>query len=108
MKKKIGMILLGVGILFLFNAIFGRYLVLPGYLSSLEKGKDAAPPSVWGIIKYVIWGYSFKIGVFLSVIGASLYTSMKSIRFWLLIIGGFIYLILAYVPIPGPYSIFFW
>ena len=40
MTKKRSLIFLGVGILFLLYAIFGRYLVLPGYLAGLETGGE--------------------------------------------------------------------
>lgn len=107
MRKTIGKILIILGILFIINTIFGRYLVLPGYLLYLEKGKDVITPSIWGIIKYVIWGYSFKLGVFFTLLGTLLYTPMMFRRFGLLTIGGIIYLLLAFAPIPGPYSMFF-
>ena len=38
MNNKLSNILIGIGVLFLLNAIFGRYLVLPGYLAGLEAG----------------------------------------------------------------------
>ena len=107
MRITIGKILIIIGILFILNAIFGRYLVLPDYLLYLEKGKDVITPSVWGIIKYIMWGYSFKLGVFFTLLGTFLLTSMMFRRFGLLTIGGIIYLLLAFAPIPGPYSMFF-
>ena len=107
MRKIIGKILIIIGILFIMNAIFGRYVVLPNYLLYLEKGKDVITPTVWGIIKYMMWGYSFKLGVFFTLLGAFLHTPMMFRRFGLLTIGGIIYLLLAFAPIPGPYSIFF-
>jgi len=38
MNKKASIILISIGLLFLLNAIFGRYLVLSGYLAGLEAG----------------------------------------------------------------------
>jgi hypothetical protein len=112
LKKREWVILLAIGIVFLINAIFGRYLVLPGYLSSLESGAgniETAAQSipVWKIIRYLIWAYSFKLGIFFVAIGALVRTSIPKTRFWLLVSGGILYLLLAYVPIPGPYSPFF-
>ncbi|MFC1981440.1 hypothetical protein ACFLVN_04265 [Chloroflexota bacterium] len=74
MRKKTSIILLAVGIMFLINAIFGRYLVLPGYLESLENGSSGIPDNVgvWKIIRYLMWAYSFKLGIFFIVLGALL------------------------------------
>ncbi len=107
MHKKTGKILIVIGLLFFINAIFGRYLVLPGYLLVLEKGKDIITPSVWGIVRFVLWGYSFKLGAFLILCGAFLHSSMSMRRFGLLAAVGFVYLLTAFAPIPGPYSLFF-
>lgn len=112
MKKKVPAIWFGLGILFLLNAIIGRYLVLPGYLSSLEAGKgtveavsQAVP--VWKIVRYLVWAYSFKLGIFFLGLGILLRTSIPSRRFWLIVAGGILYLLLAYAPLPGPYPLFF-
>jgi len=32
---------------------------------------------------------------------------MRSPRLWLLVMGGLLYILLAYMPLPGPYSLFF-
>ncbi len=112
MKKKVWVIWTGIGILFLLNAIPGRYLVLPGYLSSLEAGRstvEAAGQAVplWKIIRYLVWAYSFKLGVFFVGTGALMRASIPARRFWLMVSGGILYLLLAYVPIYGPRSLFF-
>ena len=100
MRTRIGTILIGLGVVFLINAIFGRYLVLPGFLDSLEKGLTADnlrhTVPVWRIFRYLIWIYSFKLGIFLIVIGASLNTSMNASRFKFFVIGGRLYIILTY------------
>jgi hypothetical protein len=106
------MIFLGIGIIFLLNAVFGRYLVLPGYLSSLEAGRSTIEAAgqtvpVWKIIRYLLWAYSFKLGIFFVGLGVLLKTSIPTARFWLMVSGGMIYLLLAYVPLPGPYPLFF-
>lgn len=97
---------------FLFNAILGRYVVLPGYLSSLETGGgsiEAAAQTVplWKIIRYMLWAYSFKLGVFFIGIGVLKRASLPSRSFWAMLIGGILYLAVAYTPVPGPYSLFF-
>ncbi|MFC1533182.1 hypothetical protein ACFL7M_07450 [Thermodesulfobacteriota bacterium] len=108
-KKRIAIIVISIGALFILNAILGRYIVLPGFLSYLEAKDTAAPltPSVWGVVRYMIWAFSYKLGIFLLIIGASLYAGMSPKRFWLFIICGFLYVSLAYAPIPGPYSLLF-
>jgi hypothetical protein len=112
LKIKASAIWFGIGIVFLINAILGRYLVLPGYLSNLETGKvsvEAAGQAVpvWKIVRYLVWAYSFKLGVFLVGLGVLLRTSIPTRRFWLVVCGGIVYLLLAYVPVPGPYPLFF-
>lgn len=112
MKKKTWIIWIGIGIIFLLNAILGRYLVLPGYLSSLEAGGSTIETAVqvapvWKIIRYLVWAYSFKLGIFFVSIGVLLRAAIPATRFWLVVSGGILYLLLAYVPIPGPYSLFF-
>ena len=110
--KRSWIIFLGIGIIFLINAIFGRYLVLPGYLSSLEAGRNSVetasqtvPP--WKIIRYLLWAYSFKLGIFFVGLGVLLRASIPKARFWLMMSGGILYLLLAYLPFPGPYPLFF-
>jgi len=111
MKRREG-ILLGIGVLFLVNALFGRYIVLPGYLSSLEAGRGAIETAgrvvpLWKIVRYLLWAYSFKLGVFFFAVGVLLGTSIPTAKSWLLIGGGILYLLLAYVPLPGPYPLLF-
>jgi hypothetical protein len=112
LKTKASAVWFGLGIFFLLNAILGRYLVLPGYLSSLEAGKgtvEAASQAVpvWKIVRYLVWAYSFKLGVFFIGLGVLLRTSIPTRRFWLIAGGGILYLLLAYTPVPGPYPLFF-
>lgn len=110
--KRSWLIFLGIGIIFLINAIFGRYLVLPGYLSSLEAGRNSVESAgqavpLWKIIRYLLWAYSFKLGIFFVGIGVLLRASIPIGRFWLMTSGGILYLLLAYLPFPGPYPLFF-
>ena len=105
------MILLGIGIIFLLNAVFGRYLVLPGYLSSLEAGRSTLETAgqavpVWKIIRYLLWAYSFKLGIFFVGIGVLLKASIPTARFRLMVGGGVVYILLAYCPLPGPNPFF--
>ena len=112
MSKKLSTIFISLGSLFLLNAIFGRYLVLPGYLASLEQGQAtlegvSQAVSVWKIIRYLLWAYSFKLGIYLIILGAAVRTRMSSTRRWTIAIGGFLYIVFAYIPLPSPASIIF-
>ena len=111
-NKKVSIILIGLGLIFLLNAIFGRYIVMPGYLAGLEAGGNTLEgasqiASPWKIIRYLLWGYSFKIGIYFIIIGAALRTGMSSARKWAIAIGGFVYIAFAYIPLPEPTSIIF-
>lgn len=112
MKKRIGTILIVIAVLFFLNAIFGRYIVLPGYLASLEAGQvDLATVTQtvagWKIARYLLWSYSFKLGLFFLTAGVFLWTAMKPARFWFFAVSGFIYIGFAYLPLPAPASIVF-
>ena len=112
MNKKVSNILIGLGFLFLLNAIFGRYLVLPGYLAGLEAGGGTLEgasqvASTWKIARYLFWAYSFKLGIYFIILGATLRTKMPSRRKWMIGIGGLVYIAFAYIPLPSPSSIIF-
>lgn len=111
-NKKASIILICLGLLFLLNAIFGRYLVLPGYLAGLEEGGGTLEgasqvASTWKVIRYLLWAYSFKLGIYFIILGAIFRTEMSSARKWLVGIGGFVYIGFAYMPLPAPTSIVF-
>jgi len=100
------------GALFLLNAIFGRYLVLTGYLAGLESGGGTLAgasqvASTWKVIRYLLWAYSFKLGIYFIILGAIFRTEMSSSRKWMIGIGGFVYIAFAYIPLPSPTSIVF-
>jgi len=110
--KKTSIILIGIGFLFLLNAIFGRYFVLPGYLAGLEAGGGTLEgasqvASPWKIIRYLLWAYSFKLGIYFIILGAMVLTDMSSGRKWLIGVVGFVYIAFAYMPLPAPSSIIF-
>jgi len=113
MKNKIAsMIFIILGALFLLNAIFGRYLVLPGYLADLEAGGSTLEgasevASTWKIIRYLLWAYSFKLGLCFIILGAMARTEMSSGRRWLIGVVGFVYIGFAYMPLLVPTSIIF-
>lgn len=112
MEKKFSIILICLGFLFLLNAIFGRYIVLPGYLASLEQGQTTLESasqavSAWKIIRYLLWAYSFKLGIYFIILGGTLRTKMSSTRKWVIGVSGLIYIAFAYMPLPGPASVVF-
>ena len=102
MRRKSNLILWALGVLFLLYAIFGRYLVLPGYLESLENGSSGIPDNVevWPVIRYLLWAYSFKLGMLFIVLGALMRSRMNRGRSWLFAIGGLVYISFAYIPLP--------
>ena len=110
-KKILNITFIAIGIAFLVNAILGRYIVLPGYLDSLKNevtSGDTLPSSVegWKVARYLIWAYSFKLGIYFIAIGAFLKTNITKSKLALYIIGGFLYIAWAYIPIPGPSWLF--
>ena len=112
MKNKFAKVIIALGILFILNAIFGRYVVLPGYLEGLEQGAgtlDGAVQTVsaWKVIRYLLWAYSFKLGLYFTLLGAVLRTSMAASEVWLVAIVGFVYIVFAYIPLPESASIVF-
>jgi hypothetical protein len=112
MNKKLSAILISIGSLFLLNAIFGRYLVLPGYLAGLEAGSGTLEgasqvASTWKVIRYLLWAYSFKLGIYFIILGSMFRTEMSSARRWVVGIGGFVYIAFAYIPLPNPTPIVF-
>ena len=112
MNNKAGNILIAVGILFLINAIFGRYIVLPGYLAGLDQGTGTLQGAVqtvsaWKIIRYLLWGYSFKLGIYFFILGGTFKTEMAARPRWIVAVIGFIYIGFAYMPLPTPDSIVF-
>lgn len=111
-KRKWTVLLVSLGVVFLLNAVLGRYLVLPGYLAGLEQGfadlgTASQSVSIWKVLRYLLWGYSYKLGLYFLVLGFSLRTAMEPRRRWLLAIGGLLYVGFAYIPLPVPGSIVF-
>jgi len=112
MNKWASIILISIGVLFLVYAIFGRYLVLPGYLEGLEQGNTTLATasqdvSAWKVIRYLLRAYSFKLGLLFIVFGAAFLTNMSSKGKIAIAVGGLIYVSFAYIPLPSPASIVF-
>ena len=108
MKNKIGITICIIGIVFLINAIFGRYIVLPGYLESL--GSENIIPNdvpIYKMVRYMIWAYSFKIGIFLFILGLLFWNNRSKKEKLLFSIVCIIYLGFAYMPLEFYSSLFF-
>lgn len=111
MRRNSGIGFIILGIAFLIWAIIGRYVVLPGFMESLA-GRSAQNGSIpegvemWKIARYLVWAFSFKLGIFFIMIGALLQTKMEWKKLSLYVIGGLLYISLAYLPIPGPSLLF--
>lgn len=111
MKNKISIALIFIGIAFLLWGIFGRYIVLPGYFESLASGasqRGSIPENVpaWKIARFLIWAFSFKLGIYSIALGALLKTKIGGKKFAVFAITGFAYLSFAYMPLLGPSWLF--
>ena len=108
MKHKMGIAFCIIGILFIINTIFGRYIVLPGYLETLNAGggiPEHVP--VIKIIRYLVWAFSFKLGIYFFIIGVLLNHNKTKKEILIFSITGFMYIAFAYIPIPLKSSLFF-
>jgi hypothetical protein len=108
MKNKLGIGFCIIGILFIINAIFGRYIVLPGYLETLNVGNTIPENiSVIKIVRYMLWAYSFKLGMFFFVLGVLLKNNRQNRDIILFSIISIIYIGFAYMPLTFRLSLFF-
>ena len=110
MKIKFGNFLTLIRVLYLLYASFGLHLVLPGYLAGLAQGTGtlvgaSQPVSGWKTIRYLLWAYSFILGMYIIVLSCVLRTEMSSSRKWVFGISGFIFFQFANIPLPATGSI---
>ena len=80
MRTKRTVIFLGLGVLFLLYTILARYL---------------------------LWAYSYNFGIYFTLLGAVLRSSMSAFHIWLVATVGLVYIAFAYIPMPEPASILF-
>jgi len=112
-KKKINILLI-LGTLFLIYAFLGNYVVLPGYLRYLERGRTSVSGAqfdinvIIGAIKTILWMFSFQLGIYFTLLGILKLLSVKKSIFLSSVVGGLIWLMIAGIPkLPGPYRLFF-
>jgi hypothetical protein len=81
-------------------------------LAGLEQGQSTLgraiqTVSAWKVMRYLLWAYSFKFGIYFILLGATLRTNMPATRKWAIGISGSLYIALAYIRLPSPDSIVF-
>ncbi len=111
--KKINILII-LGSLFLLYAFLGNYTTLPGYLRYLERGRASTSGAqldlsvVIGMIKTILWMFSFQLGIYFTSLGILKLLSVKKVYFTSFLVGGLIWLIIAGIPkLPGPYRLFY-
>jgi len=112
-KRKINILII-LGTLFLIYAYLGNYLVLPGYLRFLERGRTSVSGAqfdisvIIGAIKTILWMFSFQLGIYFTLLGILKLLSVKKSIFLSSVVGGLIWLMIAGIPLlPGPYRLFY-
>lgn len=111
-KSKSGNILVIFGLCLIAFYLVVRLFYIQGISDALAKAQvyglgNTESKDVSGyLFAYIVWSYSFKLGMFLTIIGCSLKAGMENHSIFLFIIGGILYLSLCYIPI-GYYPIFF-
>jgi hypothetical protein len=110
LKTGTALSVIGIGLLAFYLVVRLLYLQDINAALAQARGRSFGDPAKANVtayfIAYIIWVFSFKLGMLLVLIGGALKTGMESQRFWVFIIGGILYLILCYVPI-GYYPLFF-
>lgn len=111
MRRVTSIVLIVVGIGFAIWAVGGRYVVLPGFLESLEAGTGSAstvPDDVetWRVLRFLLWAFSFKIGILLITLAALLRSGISRKRFIVYAAAGLVYLSVAYMPLAAPGIVF--
>ncbi len=110
MRKKLSIIFLIIGVIFIINTVLGRYLVVSGNIEYRESLASAdivdIVPSGWKIARYMLWAYSFKLGIYFMTLAMLLKTSIGDRKILLYALLGFLYIGFAYMPIGGPAILF--
>jgi len=111
MKNKLGIIFFVIAIVFIINAILGRYIVLPGYLTKLsaEVSSTGLPDDVpaWKIFRYLLWAFSFKLGVYFFILSIFFIKGGTRIEKSIFSIVGILYISIAYMDWSNYSSMYF-
>ena len=85
------------------------YLLWRGLTRNRNIAAQSSVPRYLGIgifilalagISYLLWAYSFKLGIYFIILGSTLKTGMSAARKWAVGLGGLIYIGFAYIPLP--------
>lgn len=109
MRRITSIALIVVGVGFAAWAVAGRYIVLPGFLETLEAGTGepgAVPDDVetWRVLR--LWAFSFKIGILLITVAALLRSGVSRRHLTIYLAAGLVYLATAYARLAAPGIVF--
>lgn len=103
-KRRVGKIVLGLGILFLLYAFAGNYVALPGFRNFMARGGTSEAGNtmdlavIIGAAKVITWMFSFQLGIILTVLGAMLFQGIDARNIRRFAVIGLFYLIFAGLP----------
>jgi len=104
-------LLVCAGLVFLFSALLGNYVALPGYIRFLERGGVSAAGNTFdldvliGAVKTILWMFSFQLGVLCLSLAHSIRRQLATSY---VLIGGVLWLGLwAWPNLPAPPALFY-
>jgi hypothetical protein len=105
-RHKIGSIVGVIGICLLLFYLVVRLTFIDVLNAALAQAgihsiKDMIMNLSVYLIIYLLWVYSFKLGMLLVILGAALKAGMGNRELWIFISGGVIYLVTCYLPFIG-------
>ncbi len=105
-QHKIGNVIGAIGICLLLFYLVVRLTFIDVLNAALAQAgihsvKDIIVNLSVYLIIYLLWVYSFRLGMLLVVIGAALKAGMGKPERWMFVLGGAIYLVTCYLPFIG-------
>lgn len=105
-RHKIGNVIGAIGICLLLFYLVVRLTFIDVLNEELTQAgihsiKDIIVNLSVYLVIYLLWVYSFKLGMLMVVISAALKAGMGKPELWILVFGGAIYLITCYLPFIG-------
>lgn len=105
-RGRLGTILMAAGLVFLAYYLVVRLTLMEDIVGRLEQAdvhtlRDVAANLSGHMLAYLLWVFSFRIGMLLWLIGAALKCGMEARKVGWLAAGGAAYLATCYVPIVG-------